>query len=102
MNATQIQRNPAADAARLAGLDWPLMENNITRHDLDILIAYLSGDDPILTNSANLRAFEEEWSSWVGVKHSVFMNSGSSAHLLTMAALKELQGGGGIIVPPLA
>src|SRR5262249_1639469 len=33
--------------------------------------------------------------------HSVFVNSGSSANLLTLAALKELQGGGEIIVPTL-
>jgi CDP-6-deoxy-D-xylo-4-hexulose-3-dehydrase len=92
MNAKQTTKN---------GLDWPLMENNITRPDLDAVIDYLRGDDPILTNSANVRAFEDEWSRWVGVKHSVFMNSGSSANLLTMAALKELHGGGEIIVPPL-
>lgn len=83
------------------GLDWPLMENNITRPDLDAVIDYLRRDDPILTNSANVRAFEDEWSSWVGVKYSVFMNSGSSANLLTLAALKELHGDGEIIVPPL-
>jgi CDP-6-deoxy-D-xylo-4-hexulose-3-dehydrase len=84
-----------------AGLDWPLMQNNISRQDLDAVIDYLRQDDPILTHSANVRAFEEEWSEWVGVKHSVFVNSGSSANLLTLAALKELRGGGEIIVPPL-
>jgi CDP-6-deoxy-D-xylo-4-hexulose-3-dehydrase len=77
------------------------MENNIVRQDLDAVIEYLRRDNPILTHSANVRAFEQEWSRWVGVKHSVFMNSGSSANLLTLAALKELQGGGEIIVPPL-
>jgi CDP-6-deoxy-D-xylo-4-hexulose-3-dehydrase len=35
------------------------------------------------------------------VKHSVFLSSGSSANLLTLAALKHLSGGGEIIVPPL-
>src|SRR5258708_6241841 len=84
-----------------ANLDWPLMQNNITRADLDAVIEYLRQDDPILTQSANVRALEREWSDWVGVKHSVFMNSGSSANLLTLAALKELRGAGEIIVPPL-
>jgi CDP-6-deoxy-D-xylo-4-hexulose-3-dehydrase len=88
-------------AARGAGLDWPLMKNNITRADLDEVIAFLRGDDPILTQSANVRAFEREWSEWLGVKYSVFVSSGSSANLLTLAALKELHGGGEIIVPPL-
>jgi CDP-6-deoxy-D-xylo-4-hexulose-3-dehydrase len=45
--------------------------------------------------------FEEEWSRWLGVKHSVFVNSGSSANLLTMAALRESVGSGEIIVPTL-
>ena len=84
-----------------AGLDWPLMQNNITREDLDAAIAYLRQEDPILTQSANVRAFEREWSDWVGVKYSVFVNSGSSANLLTLAALKALYGGGEVIVPPL-
>jgi CDP-6-deoxy-D-xylo-4-hexulose-3-dehydrase len=77
------------------------MQNNITRQDLQAVIDFLSQDDPILTQSTNVRAFEREWSEWVGVKHSVFVNSGSSANLLTLAALKELHGGGEVIVPPL-
>jgi len=84
-----------------AGLDWPLMENNITRADLDAVIEYLRGDDIMLTQSGNVRAFEEEWSAWLGVKHSVLVNSGSSANLLTLAALKELRGAGEVIVPTL-
>lgn len=84
-----------------ATLDWPLMRNNITRADLDTLIAFLQQDDPILTQSANVRAFEEEWSEWLGVRHSVFVNSGSSANAITMLALRELKGTGEVIVPPL-
>jgi CDP-4-dehydro-6-deoxyglucose reductase, E1 len=82
-------------------LDWPLMRNNITRSDLDAVIRFLQQDDPILTQSVQVRAFEQEWSEWLGVKHSVFVNSGASANLLTMAAWRELHGGGEIIVPTL-
>jgi len=82
-------------------LDWPLMSNNITRDDLDSLITYLQGDDPRLTQGEQVRAFEEEWSDWLGVKYSVFVNSGSSANLLTIAALKHIYGEGEIIVPTL-
>lgn len=82
-------------------LDWPLMRNNISRADLDAVIEYLKQDDPILTHSKNVRAFEEEWSAWLGVKHSVFVNSGASANLLTMTALRNLYGAGKVIVPPL-
>jgi CDP-6-deoxy-D-xylo-4-hexulose-3-dehydrase len=84
-----------------SGLDWPLMKNNISRADLDAVCAFLQQDDPILTQSRQVRAFEEEWSAWLGVRHSVFVNSGSSANLLTLAALKERHGGGEIIVPTI-
>ncbi|MEI6493136.1 MAG: DegT/DnrJ/EryC1/StrS aminotransferase family protein [Verrucomicrobiota bacterium] len=84
-----------------ADLDWPLMRNNITRGDLDSLIAFLQQDDPILTQSKQVEAFEREWSKWLGVKYSVFLNSGSSANEITMLALRELHGDGEIIVPPL-
>lgn len=82
-------------------LDWPLMKNNITRADLQAVIDFLGQDEPILTQSTNVRAFEKEWSDWLGVRHSVFVNSGSSANLVTLAALKELHGDGEVIVPPL-
>jgi CDP-6-deoxy-D-xylo-4-hexulose-3-dehydrase len=81
--------------------DWPLMKNNIARKDLDAVIKFLQQDDPILTQSKNVVAFEEEWSQWLGVKHSVFVNSGSSANQITMAAIRERFGGGEIIVPTL-
>lgn len=81
-------------------LDMPLMSNNITREDLDTLIGFLKGD-PILTQSENVRAFEREWSEWLGVKHSVFVNSGASANLATIYALKCLYGTGEILVPAI-
>ena len=77
------------------------MKNNITRGDLDAVIEYLSQNDPILTHSIQTHEFEQEWSDWLGTAHSVFVNSGASANLLTMAALKEVYGPGEVIVPPL-
>jgi len=82
-------------------LTWPLMANNILREDLDALIEFLKQDDPILTQSANVRAFEREWSDWLGVEYSVFVNSGASANMLTMAALREHYGRGDVLVPTL-
>lgn len=78
----------------------PLMENNITAEDRAAVIDFLKGD-PILTQSENVRAFEREWSEWLGVKHSVFVNSGSSANFITMAALRHLRGPGEVVVPTL-
>src|SRR3990167_6443286 len=83
-------------------MKYPLMRNNILREDLDVVIDYLKQDDPILTHGANIRAFEEEWSAWLGVKYSVFVNSGASANLLTLAILKiKHPNGGEVITPPL-
>lgn len=81
-------------------LDIPLMANNITPEDLSAVIEFL-GTNPILTSSKKVREFERTWSSWLGVRHSVFVNSGSSANYLTMAVLRELSGPGEVIVPPL-
>jgi CDP-6-deoxy-D-xylo-4-hexulose-3-dehydrase len=82
-------------------LDWPLMRNNIGKTDVDAVINFLRGDLPILTQSTQVEEFEREWSAWLGVRHSVFVNSGSSANLLTMCALRESAGLGEVIVPPL-
>ncbi len=82
-------------------LDWPLMKNNISRTDLAAILEFLQQDDPILTQASQVQEFEKEWSAWLGVKHSVFVNSGSSANLLTIAALRERYGVGEIIVPTL-
>lgn len=83
-------------------MKYPLMRNNILREDLDAVIEHLKQDDPILTHGANVRVFEEEWSKWLGVKYSVFVNSGASANLLTMAVLKiRHPEGGEVIVPTL-
>ena len=83
-------------------MKYPLMRNNILREDLDEVIKHLQKDDPILTNGPYVRQFEAEWSRWLGVKYSVFVNSGSSANLLTMAILKiRNPEDGEVIVPTL-
>ena len=83
-------------------MKYPLMRNNILREDLDAVIEHLKKDDPILTNGPYVKTFEKEWSKWLGVKYSVFVNSGSSANLLTMAILKiRHPEGGEVIVPTL-
>ena len=65
------------------------MANNITRADLDAVIELLRQNDPILTHAKNVREFEREWSEWLGVKHSVMLNSGASANFITLTALRE-------------
>lgn len=81
---------------------FPLMKNNITRSDLDHLVHYLQQPDPMLTNGMQVQEFESQWSNWLGVKHSTFVNSGASANLISMSILRHLYPNGGeVIVPPI-
>ena len=80
----------------------PLMDDNINREDVNSVIDFLNQDPiPKLTNGPKVVEFEKQWSEWVGVKHSLFVNSGASANELTMLALKYMYGDGEVIVPPL-
>ena len=82
-------------------MKFPLMKNNILDTDLSPVISLLKEKDPKLTSGPNVKKFEELWSEWLGVKYSVFINSGSSANLLCLALLKEkFPNGGDVIVPP--
>lgn len=85
--------------------EFPLMVDNVSGEDLDVLVEFLQSR-PRLTQSANVAAFEEEWSAWLGVKRSLYVNSGSSANQITLGVLKimlEDKGieGGEVIVPTL-
>ncbi len=68
-----------------------LMKNNFTKSDIDLVIKFLKTKDIILTQSKNVLKFEKAWSKWLGVKYSVFVNSGSSANLLSISILKILK-----------
>jgi len=79
----------------------PLMHNNFTKADMNAAIKLFKQKNIILTQSKYVKEFEKKWSKWLGVKYSVFVNSGSSANLLTMTVLKILYGKGEIILPAL-
>ena len=68
-------------------IKYPLMYNNILPNDFNVLINFLK-KKPILTQNKNVKKFENKWSKWLGVKYSVFVNSGSSANLLQIQLLK--------------
>lgn len=78
----------------------PLMSDNIIKEDLKNLISFIKKTNKF-TNGPEVKKFENKWSKWLGVKYSVFVNSGSSANLLSLAALRINKGIGEIIVPPL-
>jgi CDP-6-deoxy-D-xylo-4-hexulose-3-dehydrase len=78
------------------------MQNNISSDDISSVIQFLKKNKRIiLTQSTKVKEFEEKWSKWLGVKYSVFVNSGSSANLLTLLVLKILYGSGEVILPSL-
>lgn len=81
-------------------LNIPLMINNIQQEDIDEAVHFLQTSNR-LTNGPKVVEFEEAWSRWLGVKHSVFVNSGASANYITMAVLRDLYGPGEVIVPPI-
>ncbi len=75
-----------------------LMDNNITIDDNKKVISFLK-TNPKLTNGKKVREFESKWSKWLGVKYSVFVNSGSAANLASLSYLRTIYNDGEIIVP---
>ena len=69
-------------------IKYHLAEDTIDEKDIDHLIDWLR-TYPRLTKGPVTLEFEEKWSQWLGSKHSVFCNSGSSANLLMYSVLKE-------------
>lgn len=65
-----------------------LAADTIDEKDIARLVEWLK-TNPRLTKGRVTLDFEAKWSAWLGAKHSVFSNSGSSANLLMYAALKE-------------
>ena len=65
-----------------------LVKDTIDNKDIDRLIDWLK-TYPRLTKGPVTLELEQKWSEWLGRKYSVFCNSGSSANLLMLSALKE-------------
>jgi len=68
---------------------WPLMKDTITLKDRLKMAAFILTSSR-LTNGPKVRQFEKKWSEWLGVKHSLYVSSGSTANSLLVAAVKEL------------
>ena len=82
----------------------PLMNNNFTSQDLTKDRELLKKKNIILTQSTQVAKFEKNWSKWLGVKYSTFVNSGSSANFISLSILKILNNNSNkneIIVPTL-
>lgn len=67
-----------------------LVNDTIDKGDIEALVDWLSQDKiPRLTKGDLTIQLETLWAKKIGTKYSVFVNSGSSAILLTLAALKH-------------
>ena len=82
------------------GYKWPLINDNITRKDKEVLSDFILNSNRF-TNGPKVKEFESLWSKWLGVKHSVMVNSGASGNFISIAMVKELKGVGEVIVPPI-
>jgi len=68
-----------------------LVSDTINKDDINHLVEWLSQDDiPRLTKGELTWQLEKKWAKKIGSRYSVFLNSGSSAILLTLAALQQL------------
>jgi len=63
-----------------------LVKDTIDLNDVKRLITWLE-TNPRLTKGDLTLEFEKKWSEWLGVKYSVFVNSGSSANLAAIYSL---------------
>ncbi len=63
-----------------------LVKDTIDFNDIKKLISWLE-KNPKLTKGDYTIKFEKEWSKWLGIKYSVFVNSGSSANLAAIYSL---------------
>ena len=82
-------------------MEWKLQENVISADDIDLLVSFIR-QTKRFTQFSKVKEFEDAYSKWQGSKYCVYVNSGSSANLILVNALKELRGwkdGDEIIVP---
>jgi len=67
-----------------------LVSDTIDKNDINHLIEWLSQDEiPRLTKGELTVELEKKWAQKIGTKYSVFVNSGSSSILLTLASLLQ-------------
>ena len=82
-------------------MKWPLMGETITWGDRLKMVSFILTAKRF-TYGEKVKKFENEWSTWLGAKHSLFVNSGSSGNTLLLSAVKELynlKGGDKVLVP---
>ncbi len=82
----------------------PLVRDTISKQDIDKLIEWLK-TYPHLTKGDLTIEYEKKWAEWLGAKHAVFVNSGSSANLLmlySLVASGKIKLGDKVVVPTVS
>jgi len=85
----------------MSEFNHPLMKNTLSLRDRISLAAFIIKSDKF-TQGEKVSQFEEEWSKWLGCKHSIFVSSGSTANFLLVAAMIEkcgLKRGDKVLLP---
>lgn len=67
---------------------WKLQDNILEQKDKEYLVKFIQTTDRF-TQFEKVKAFEKDWNKWQGTKYSTFVNSGSSADLIMLDAVKE-------------
>ena len=67
------------------------MKNTLTFFDRLKLAQFIIQSDRF-TQGEKVKKFEEQWSEWLGCKHSLFVTSGSTANFLLVASIIEKYG----------
>jgi len=85
----------------------PLASSGLRKQDIEAVMAVLESGN--LTMGQEVKKFESKMSSYLGVKHFIMVNSGSSANLLMIEALlrpavskPKLNPGDSVLVPAIA
>lgn len=97
--AEQIRNYVHQSQCESSERSWPLALNTLGADEIIAAVdVLLSGQ---ITMGKCVAEFEKTWSAYLGVEHSVMVNSGSSANLLAMSAFASegLRPGDEVIVP---
>ena len=70
---------------------WPLMKDTISLFDR-IKLAKFCLTTSKFSSGPLVKKFEQQWSNWLGCKHSLFVSSGSTANFLADGYAEEFFG----------
>lgn len=73
----------------MTNYSWPLMKDTLTWCDRWKLAKFVMTASRF-TQGEKVEEFERAWSEWLGVEHSLFVTSGSTANFLLLDAVKEM------------